>query len=147
MSRHEAEAVVAASRQGRNWARGYPTEGDVIVAQHLREHRDDLAGSGAAYQVLLADTGLVIGGIGFKAPPDAAGRVEVGYGIVPEYQGRGLATEALVALLDGVSDEPAIALVFAEVEDENIASRRVAEKAGMRLARVAGDRRYYEWSK
>jgi RimJ/RimL family protein N-acetyltransferase len=146
MSGVEADAVVTGSREGQNWACGYPTEGDVIVARHLRWHHADPDGAGAVYQILLADTGLVIGGIGFKAPPNAAGRVEVGYGIVPEYQGRGLATEALKALLDAVSDDPAIALVIAEVEDENVASRRVAEKVGMHLTRVEGDCRYYEWS-
>jgi RimJ/RimL family protein N-acetyltransferase len=144
MSRREAEAIVGAIREGRNWADGYPTDGDVIVAHQLLNH--DPESSGTLYQVLLTDTELVIGGIGFKAPPDSDGTAEIGYGIAPEYQGRGLATEAVVAILGAAADDPAISLVFAEVENDNTASCRVAEKAGMRLARVEGDRRYYEWS-
>ena len=34
----------------------------------------------------------VIGGVGFKGPPDEDGMVEIAYGIVPAFQGRGYAT-------------------------------------------------------
>ena len=37
----------------------------------------------------------VIGAGGFKGPPDAKGEVELGYGVVPEFQRRGYATEAV----------------------------------------------------
>src|SRR4051812_22951945 len=38
--------------------------------------------------------GVAIGRCGFKGPPDADGMVEIAYGLAPEYQGRGYATEA-----------------------------------------------------
>jgi RimJ/RimL family protein N-acetyltransferase len=41
----------------------------------------------------------VIGAAGFKGAPDAAGMVEIAYGIVPSYEGQGYATEAAAALV------------------------------------------------
>lgn len=41
----------------------------------------------------------VIGSAGFNGAPDATGMVEVAYGIVPDFQGRGYATEANKALV------------------------------------------------
>ena len=46
-----------------------------------------------------ATSGTVIGCGGFKGPPGADGVVEIAYGVVPEYQGRGYATEAAQALV------------------------------------------------
>src|SRR5262245_27035409 len=46
------------------------------------------------FGVLLLETDAIIGSAGFKGPPDADGMVEIAYGIDPEFQGRGLATEA-----------------------------------------------------
>src|SRR5688572_14494451 len=52
------------------------------------------------FAVVHREARLVIGGASFKGPPDEAGMVEIAYGIAPEFQGRGLATEAAVALLE-----------------------------------------------
>ena len=41
----------------------------------------------------------VIGTIGFHAPPDETGRVEIGYRVVEAYRRRGIATECVGALL------------------------------------------------
>ena len=48
--------------------------------------------------IILRETGEVIGDIGFHGPPDQAGTVEIGYGIVEQYRGRGLAGESAVAI-------------------------------------------------
>src|SRR5262245_28136879 len=40
-----------------------------------------------------------IGTCGFKGPPDGDGIVEIAYGLSPDYQGRGYATEAAEALV------------------------------------------------
>jgi len=50
---------------------------------------------------------LVIGSAGFKGPPDADGIVEIAYGIVPAYAGRGYATEAAAALVTYAFDHGA----------------------------------------
>jgi RimJ/RimL family protein N-acetyltransferase len=56
--------------------------------------------------------------------------VEIYYTVLPEHQGRGLATEAAKALLDFVLDATAVERICAFVVPENVASRRVAEKLG-----------------
>jgi RimJ/RimL family protein N-acetyltransferase len=45
-------------------------------------------------------SGGTIGQCGFKGPPGTDGVVEIAYGIAPEHQGKGYATEAAAALTD-----------------------------------------------
>lgn len=51
------------------------------------------------FAVLHNEGQTVIGSAGFNGAPDADGVVEVAYGIVPDYQGCGYATEANAALV------------------------------------------------
>ena len=55
------------------------------------------------WQVVLQSQRRIIGGLCFKGPPNDRGEVEVGYGIIAEYEGRGYMSEALTA--NGVDDE------------------------------------------
>ena len=73
-------------------------------------------------------SGRSVGGIGFKNKPSSRGEVEIGYGICPSFQGRGVATEAVVALCDFAS--PRALAVLAATDRENVASQRVLEKSG-----------------
>ena len=126
----EARAVVALDRAGRAWAEDYPTEGDLVVAGiavEAGEHYDD-AGVFGVYQVLLAESDEVVGGIGFIHPPEA-GAVEVGYGLAESVRGRGLATEALLAVLALTADN-SVQQVVAMTDPDNGASQRVLERCG-----------------
>lgn len=58
------------------------------------------------------------------------GNIEVGYVIAPDYHNHGYATEALTALIDHLH-QAGFHTVIAGFFEENIASRRVMEKAGM----------------
>jgi RimJ/RimL family protein N-acetyltransferase len=60
-----------------------------------------------------------------------AGLVEVGWHLRPSHQGRGLATEAARAVL-AVAGQAGIDQVLALTDLCNVASRRVAERLGMR---------------
>jgi RimJ/RimL family protein N-acetyltransferase len=88
----------------------------------------------------------LLGTAGFFGPPDEVGVVGLGYGVVPEARGQGLATEALTALLAFASADARVHLVQADVSHENVASQRVMQKAGM--VRVSSDDAlyYYEYS-
>ena len=55
---------------------------------------------GLGFGVVDKETKAVVGTTGFKGPPDASGVVEIAYGIVPSFEGRGYATEAAKALVD-----------------------------------------------
>ena len=81
--------------------------------------------------VVRAHDGLVCGTAGFFGPPDQeteVPEVEVGYGLVPEARGRGVASEVLAALL-ALADEAAVR-VRASVAPDNAASLRVLAKSG-----------------
>ena len=54
------------------------------------------------------------------------GERDVGYWIGKEYWGKGIATQALSALLDQIKERP----LYAHVVKHNIGSRRVLEKCG-----------------
>lgn len=128
------------------WAEGYPMDGTLVaVAMQLDPARAaaDRDGFGH-YQVLLREQEVVVGDIGFHAPPDDLGEVSVGFGIVPAARGRGFAVEALRALLDWALRQPQIRSVHADTDLVNLASQRVLVAAGMRLVADEGDRKLYE---
>ena len=85
------------------------------------------------FAVLHRDSRSVIGSAAFKGPPDPDGVVEIAYGIVPEYQSRGYATEAAKALLDFAFASDDVRLVRAHTRAEPNASTRVLTKCGFQL--------------
>ena len=71
---------------------------------------------------------VLCGGTGFKGPADERGMVEIGYSVLPEYQGGGLATEMVNGIVRWANRQPSVQHVEAEVHIENRASIRVLEK-------------------
>ena len=90
-----------------------------------------------AYSWVMDLDDVVVGTIGAYDYED--GQIEVGFSVVPAWQGRGLATEALKAVLEYLTGNEGIARVSAWCAAENTASRRVLEKAGMRPAGTEKD--------
>lgn len=74
--------------------------------------------------------GAVIGNCGFKGPPDPDGAVELAYGIDPNQQGHGYATEAAAALTEFAFADERVRLVRAHSKPDNQASARVLVKCG-----------------
>ena len=69
------------------------------------------------YFVVLRDESsgrTLIGSAGYKGPPTEDGTVEVGYGILPEYQRRGYASEAVRMLVTTAFAVPTVRRVIAE---------------------------------
>jgi [ribosomal protein S5]-alanine N-acetyltransferase len=93
-----AEAAdMRAGRRDPSWHPSYPRPDDVDAASMVRD------GLTWGPRHIVADRsswggGLAVGSIGLFGPPEG-GEVEVGYGLVEEARGRGLAAEALRALL------------------------------------------------
>lgn len=73
---------------------------------------------------------LIVGMGGFKGPPDTAGVVEIGYGIVTSQQGRGYATQAVDLLVKEGFSKSEVRTVVACTIPSNSASWRVLEKNG-----------------
>ena len=74
-----------------------------------------------------------------REQPGRHAQIEVGFSVDRGWQGRGLATEALKKVLEYLTENEGIARVIAWCAAENIGSRRVMEKAGMKLVRTEKD--------
>lgn len=77
-------------------------------------------------------TNTIVGSCAFKGPPDE-GVVEIAYGVEPEHQGRGYATEAAQALVTYCKSKEEVQLVRAHTLSNNGASPRVLQKAGFQF--------------
>lgn len=95
-------------------------------------------------------SGAAIGSCGFKAPPGPEGIVEIAYGVDPDHQGRGYATEAARALVEFAFGSRLVRLVRAHTQPENGASARVLAKCGFeRIGEVIDpeDGRVWRWER
>lgn len=108
--------------------KGYPTEGDLVMARLVVDGHLP-AGEWGPWQVIERASDVIVGGAGFKGAPDEMGTVEIGYGLAPRARGRGLATEAVIALVEHAFARGALA-VRAEVPSGHAASARVLVRAG-----------------
>jgi ribosomal-protein-alanine N-acetyltransferase len=75
-------------------------------------------------------SGTVVGMCAYKGPPNADAAVEIAYGINPEYQGRGYATEVARALVAFAFGSGQVRLVCAHTRPEENASTHVLTKCG-----------------
>ncbi|WP_200215959.1 GNAT family N-acetyltransferase [Micromonospora coerulea] len=88
-----------------------------------------LTGASADFAVLDAATGAVAGGCALVYDEPSTGQAMLGYSLLPEARGRGLATRA-VGQLAGWAFDVGLARLWAGTRPENVASQRVLEKAG-----------------
>jgi ribosomal-protein-alanine N-acetyltransferase len=84
------------------------------------------------FSLVLLDSDTVVGRAGFKGPPAADGVVEIAYGLSPDYQGKGYATEAAEALTAYAFSSGKVRVVRAHTLPESNASARVLTKCGFR---------------
>lgn len=96
----------------------------------FREYRERRIGPWA---IQFKETGAIVGNCGF---PDLAFRKhcgEVNYYIAPRHRGKGLAPEALAALLFFGFGELGLARIQARCNPDNLSSERVMQKLGMKF--------------
>lgn len=116
-------------------ATGWPPPGyDAGVRGWFRRRLRDDPGSGrwlGSYVVADID-GLdtLVGTAGYKGPPDAEGKVEIGFGLVEAYRGRGVGTASVQALLSSAFADESVVAVLAETSIASAVSRRLLEKCG-----------------
>ncbi|MFN2623877.1 MAG: GNAT family N-acetyltransferase [Chthoniobacterales bacterium] len=84
------------------------------------------------FALMHRDSGIVIGNSGFAGPPDANGMVEIAYGVVPDYEGKGFATEAAQALIAYAEADARVRTICAHTLPRRNASTRILEKCGFR---------------
>jgi RimJ/RimL family protein N-acetyltransferase len=86
------------------------------------------SGDGAAFAIVDAETAALLGGIGLRSEGDR--RVEVGYWVRRERRGEGIAPRALRLISEWAIEGLGVARVQLHADVDNVASRRVAERAG-----------------
>jgi [ribosomal protein S5]-alanine N-acetyltransferase len=102
-----------------------------LAALQTADHADPWKYGFAVQQV---ESGLVIGSGGFTGPPDAGGTVEIAYGIVPDYEGHGYATEVADALVGFAQADGRVRTICAHTLAARNASTRILGKCGFRFA-------------
>lgn len=131
----EAALILAGGRDPR-WHPDYPRRDDRDAASMVKS--DDPWGP---RHITRTFDGLVFGSIGFFGPPSPAAddvpEAEIGYGLVSDARGRGVATEAVRALLK-LTDAYGVR-VRASVLPDNAASIRVLAKCGFTELRGANE--------
>jgi RimJ/RimL family protein N-acetyltransferase len=80
----------------------------------------------------------LVGSGGFTSPP-VDGVVAIGYALLPGYQGKGYATEAVRALVAWAFTHPDVRVIVAETLPDNEPSIRVLVRAGFRRAPGASE--------
>jgi RimJ/RimL family protein N-acetyltransferase len=81
----------------------------------------------------------IIGSAGFHAPPDADGRVEIGYRVEPGYRRQGIATEVVGALFDWAAREHGVRRFRASVSPNNVPSLAIIRGFGFHQTGVQID--------
>ena len=84
------------------------------------------------FAVVQWDGGTVVGTAGFKGPRSVDGVVEIAYGVAPEHQGKGYATQAAQALTAFAVASGRVRVVRVHTRPGPNASARVLEKCGFR---------------
>lgn len=115
---------------GAGWPHADTDDGLRPLAEHGRPGEDG--------GWLLVVDGEVIGECGWSGGPDAAGEVELHYGVAGPHRGQGLGTEAAAVLATWAQAQPGVRQLVAEVLVGNVASRRLLRRLG--FTETPGDR-------
>lgn len=109
--------------------RDYDTIVNTLEDDLVANHRPSI---GDLWPLVDPDTGEVIGHCGLlEKEIDGRDEVEVTYVLAKEVWGRGLATEIARALTRYAFEDLGLSRVVALIDPNNVASARVAEKAGL----------------
>ncbi|MCN9242190.1 GNAT family N-acetyltransferase [Streptomyces sp. RY43-2] len=110
---------------------GGPETEEQLVSRHQRYLTPE---AGQMYRVTLADTGETVGSIGFWERVWQGATVwETGWGVLPEFQGRGLAAQAARAVTEAARAARTHRWLHAFPSTDHPASNAVCRKAGFRL--------------
>ena len=140
---HYEDELVDPGRLGRRlgahvepgWPPGEHDRGAVeFFMARTRELGEAAAGWYAWYIVLRGVAGApdaLAGSIGYTGPPQGD-TAEIGYSVVESFRGRGIATEAIVAMTERALAVPGVTRVIAHTMEGNAPSQGALRRAGFR---------------
>ena len=112
------------------WPPPLNDEGSMTWFLQLMERADYSAGWATWYWILEGEEPTAVGNGGFKGPPGRDGVVEVGYSLLAGYEGRGLASEAIAAMVRWAFSHPEVTAVVAHTLPDLARSIRLLQTAG-----------------
>jgi RimJ/RimL family protein N-acetyltransferase len=117
------------------------------LRERCQETSLDAEGDWLTFAVVWREAGRVVGEIGLKLVSREDRLGEIGFVFHPDYQGRGLATEAARAMLALGFGPLRWQRIIGSCDARNLASARLMERIGMRLAgrRVCSDYVKGDW--
>jgi ribosomal-protein-alanine N-acetyltransferase len=95
------------------------------------------------WEIILKDENVAVGGIGFSGLPNEEGKSMAGYGLDMRYYGRGIATEALHAMISWGFKNSGLKTIIADTPVHHIASQRVLLKNN--FAETSRDEALIHW--
>ncbi|MFE0463059.1 GNAT family N-acetyltransferase [Kitasatospora sp. NPDC058965] len=113
---------------------GGPETAEKLADRHRRYLAMGAPGQGTMFRVVLVETGETVGSIGYW-PREWAGATvwETGWGVLPEFQGRGLAVAAARAVADRARAEGTHRYLHAYPGADHPASNAICRRAGFEL--------------
>jgi RimJ/RimL family protein N-acetyltransferase len=121
----------------------YPPAGSLVGLRIRLENTARGRLAGRWFQIVRRADGVAIGDLNFHDPPNEVGELVVGLNLVSSTQGCGFGTEALAMACAWALAQPGVRSVHGDIHESNLASRRMAEKVGMRLVDVVGGECHY----
>ena len=119
IAEQQLRAILAGAPEAdRPWERGFPAA-PLLDFLRRAEGNAELLGRFFAYVIVRVSDGKAVGDAGFHGPPGADGEVEIGYALVPDARGSGLAGEAVRLLIDWAAAQPGVKRIIARVDEGN----------------------------
>jgi RimJ/RimL family protein N-acetyltransferase len=115
------------------------------TADSIEQVQDFIAGNpaemgkaGTWFQVAIVQKpiNMLIGDLGVHFKKDKPSECELGYTLIPEYRGKGYASEALSAVISFLFSSHSVERITCSVDPHNVASIRLLEKLGFNLEAV-----------
>jgi len=126
------------------WASGipWPYKKQDAVKFIRKTHYKIRKKSGYAFGIVLKETNKVIGVVDVFHIDWKNKNAELGYWLGKKYWGKGYMTEAVKLMLKFAFEKLKLHRVYANLFEENVASRRVLEKTGFKLEGVRRECKY-----
>jgi RimJ/RimL family protein N-acetyltransferase len=103
---------------------------DPVVLAIVRRMSADLWAAHDRGSWMMVEAGEVVGLCSYRRAPNAAGEVEIGYGVAPARRGLGHATRAVAAMIQAARADPKVRVLTASTALSNFASQKALERNG-----------------